>query len=129
MLYPCPGSPALHPPASCKLEKKGATPLSAESEAFRKCSADLIRGIEDPILLAWELYSDGIISDMVVDEVTTAPSDVQRKSRLLSAVRDQIATNPAKFQNLLLSLRNQPPLKDIADKLKAIYDSHCAVDG
>ena len=127
MLYPCPDSPALHSPTSCKLEKKGATPLTVESEAFRKCSADLFRRIQDPVLLAWELYSDNIISD--VDEVSTAPSDVQRKSRLLSAVRDQIAVNPAKFQNLLLSLRNQPPLKDIADKLEAIYDNHCAVDG
>ena len=56
-------------------------------------------------------------------------SAVQRKTKLLSAVRDQIAVDPAKFQNLLLVLEKQPQLKDVADKMKATYDSHCAVDG
>ena len=40
--------------------------VSAASEAFRKCSADLIRGIQDPELLAWELYSDDVVSETVV---------------------------------------------------------------
>ena len=42
---------------------------SAESEAFVKCSSDLLRGIQDPESLAWELYSDDIVSETVVDEV------------------------------------------------------------
>ena len=104
--------------------------MSAESKAFRKCSANLIRGIEDPELLAWELYSDEVISESVVDEVSTVGlSSVQRKTRLLSAVRDTIADDPDKFQNLLIVLRNQPSLKGVADKLKATFDSHCAVGG
>ena len=97
--------------------------VSAASEAFRKCSADLIRGIQDPELLAWELYSDDVVSETVVDEVSVvALSAVQRKTRLLSAVRDQIAVDPAKFQNLLQALRKQPPLKDVADRLETIYN-------
>ena len=101
--------------------------VSAASEAFRKCSADLIRGIQDPELLAWELYSDEIVSETVVDEVSVVGlSGVQRKTRLLSAVRDLIAVDPAKFQNLLLVLRNQPQLKGVAEKMKATFDSHCA---
>ena len=102
--------------------------MSEESEAFRKCSADLIKEIEDPELLAWELHSSNVISKKQVDEVGMVDlSPVQRKTRLLSAVEDQIAANPAKFQNLLKVLSEQPSLKDIVDKLKEMYRSHLKV--
>ena len=79
------------------------------------CSADLIRGIHDPELLAWELYSDDVIPQTVMDEVSVVGlSTVQRKTRLLSAVRDQIAADPVKFQKLLQVLRKQPPLKGLS---------------
>ena len=111
------------------MEKRGTAALSAESEAFRKCSADLIRGIQDPELLTWELYSGDVVLETVVDEVSMLGlSGVQRKTRLLSAVRVQIATDPTKFQNLLKVLRNQPPLKDVAEKLKTAYESQLEVD-
>ena len=97
------------------MEKKRASPLSAASEAFQTCSADLIRGIHNPELLAWELYSDDVIPQKVMDEVSVVGlSTVQRKTRLLSAVRDQIATDPVKFQKLLQVLRKQPPLKGLS---------------
>ena len=102
--------------------------MSEESEAFRKCSADLIKKIQDPELLAWELYSSNIISKKQVDEVSMVGlSAVQIKTRLLSAVGDQIAVNPAKFQNLLKVLRKQPSLKDIVKKLKETYRTHLKV--
>ena len=114
-------------PSSSKLKKR-ATTLSEESEAFRKCSADLIKEIQDPELLTWELYSSSVISKKQVDKVSTAGlSAVQRKTRLLSAVGDQIAANPAKFQNLLKVVREQPPLKDIVDKLQETYRTHLKV--
>ena len=122
-------SPALLSPgpSSSKLKKRAAT-LSEESEAFRKCSADLMKEIQDPELLVWELYSSNVISKKEVDEVSMAGLSVmQRKTRLLSAVGDQIAVDPAKFQNLLLVLREQPPLKDILEKLKETYRSHLKV--
>ena len=114
-------------PSSFKLKKRAAT-LGEESEAFRKCSADLIKEIEDLELLTWELYSSNIISKKQVDEVSmTGQSAVQRKTRLLSAVGDQIAANPANFQNLLKVLSEQPSLKDIVKKLKETYRSHLKV--
>ena len=89
-----------------------------------------MRGIQDPELLAWELYSDEVISEVVVDEMSVVGlSTVQKKTRLLSAVRNQIAVDPAKFQNLLLVIRNQPQLKAVAQKLKTTYESHRTVDG
>ena len=96
----------------------------AAAEAFRKCSAELLIGIQNPELLAWQLYSDEVVSETVADEVSVVGlSAVQRKTRLLSAVRDQIAVSPNKFQNLLQVLRKQPPLKDVADKLETIYNN------
>ena len=116
-------------PSSFKLKKRAAT-SSAESEAFRKYSADLIREIQDPELLAWELYSDDVISQTGMDKVSMVGlSSVQRKTRLLDAVRLQIATDPTKFQNLLKVLRNQPQLKDVAEKLKTAYESQREEDG
>ena len=133
LLYLRPFPPAQHSSTSTsrlKVEKGGAAPLSAASEAFRKCSTDLIRGIQDPELLAWELYSDDVVSETVMDEVSVVGlSDVQRKTRLLNAVRAQITVHPAKFQNLLRTLRRQPSLKDVAEKLKTAYESQLEVDG
>ena len=76
----------------------------------------------------WELFSSNIISKKEVDEMSMAGlSAMQRKMRLLSAVGHQIAVDPAKFLNFLLVLREQPPLKDILDKLKETYRSHLKV--
>ena len=126
-----PDSPAQHSPtpSSIKVEKRGATLLSAESKAFRKCSADLIRGIQDPELLAWELYTGNVVSEMVVDDMSMVGlSNLQRKTRLLNAARAQITVHPSKFENLLQALRKQPSLKGMAEKLKTAYESIHEVD-
>ena len=102
--------------------------MSEESEAFQKCSADLISEIEEPEILAWNLFSSNIISKKEVDEVSMVGLSVaHRKAQLLSAVGNQIAVDPAKFQNLLLVLRKQPPLKDIVNKLETMYRTHLKV--
>ena len=102
--------------------------MREESKAFQKCSADLMREIEEPGLLAWDLFSSNTVSKKEVDEVSMVGLSVaHRKARLLSAVGDQIAVDPAKFKNLLLVLRKQPPLKDIVKKLQETYRSHLKV--
>ena len=97
---------------------------SAASEAFRKCSADLIKVIQDQDLheLAWELYSTGVVSASVVEGLNAGGlSPVERKTTLFSAVRKQIDFDPTKFQNLLQALKKQPPLKEVTDKLETTY--------
>ena len=97
---------------------------SAASEAFRRCSADLIKLIQDLdlLVLAWELFSAGVVSKSVVEGVSVVGlSPMQMKTKLLSAIGDQIDVDPAKFQNLLQALRNQVSLKEVADKLETIY--------
>ena len=119
--------PVPHTPSQSK--KREASPLSAESEAFRKCSADLIRKIQDPELLAWELYSDDILSQTAMDEVSVVGlSSMQRKTKLLNAVRVQIVFDPTKFQNFLQALKKQPSLEGVAEKLKTAYESNLQAD-
>ena len=87
-----------------------------------------MRGIQDPELLAWELYSSNVISKKQVDEASMArQSAMQRKTRLLSAIGNQIAVDPAKFKILLNVLGKHLPLEDILDKLKSTYRSHLEV--
>lgn len=97
---------------------------STASEAFRKCSAHLIKAIQDQdlLVLAWELFSVGITSKPVLEGLSTLGlSPVEKKTRLLSAVGDQIDVDLAKFHNFLQVLREQPPLKDVVDKLEITY--------
>ena len=95
---------------------------STASEAFRKCYADLIRGIQDPEILALELYSTDVISKTVMKETHSVwLPRMERTTRLLSAVEHQIAVNPTKFQKFLLALRMDPVLEYMADKLETIY--------
>ena len=68
--------------------------MSEESEAFQKCSADLIREIEEPEVLAWYLFSSSITSKEVDEVSMVGLSVMQRKMRLLSAVGNQIAVDP-----------------------------------
>ena len=116
-------------PSRFTLKKMATTPLNPEYEAFQRCSADLIRGVQYPEALTWEMYFDNILSEAVVDEVSTVGlSTVQRRIKLLSAVRAEIATDPTKFQKLFQTLRRQPSLKDVAEKLNATYVHHLKVD-
>ena len=95
---------------------------SAASEAFRKCSADLIKAVHDPLLLAWELVTAGVVSRSVVDGMNViGMSPLEQKTKLLTAVGDQIDVDPAKLQNLLQALRKQAPYKEVAAKLEGIY--------
>ena len=56
-------------------------------------------------------------------------SVMQKKTRLLIMIEDQIAINPSNFQNLLKVLRKQPPLNDVVSELRATYKSCLKVGG
>ena len=93
----------------------------AESEALRTCSANLVRLVQDTDQLAWELYSDGIISNYVRESVTAEALLADKNTKLFSAVGNQIDVDPAKFPNLLRALRRRPHLKVVVDKLETTH--------
>lgn len=45
---------------------------------------------------------------------------MQKNAKLLSAVREQIAVDQTKFQDLLIVLSEQPVLKGVAEKLSGL---------
>ena len=51
-------------------------------------------------------------------------SAVEKKTKLLSAVGNQMMPTPAMFQNLLQALRKQTPLKEVVDDLEGIYKDY-----
>ena len=79
------------------VESKGE---SAEYRAIRKCFADLTGaatgGVLNPGWLAVQLYSKKLIENELLTEAQKQAVEEREKAvKLLSAVRDQIATSPA----------------------------------
>ncbi len=96
---------------------------SPSLEAFRRHAGDLLTVIQDPDVLAWQLFSKHVISSTVVEEVCYPMiPPVQKKTRLLAAVRGHIAVNPAGLDTLLQVLRMQPYLMDMAQTLEDTYN-------
>ena len=91
-------------------------------EAFRKHSADLLTVIQDPEILAWELYSKDIIT---LDERNAACYHLHgrsmRTSNLLSAVESRIKVNPGAFDVFLTVLAKKPSMSDLHRRIKDAY--------
>ena len=96
---------------------------SAECQAFQKCFAVLGEGISDPGWLASLLYSIEMISRHARQEAQLETLSAPTRTRkLLSAVEDQILTNPtSKFRDFLDVLNREPSLEHLARKLEEAY--------
>ena len=91
-------------------------------ETFRKHSADLLTVIEDPEVLAWELYTENIISTAVHDAATyMMHKKGTRTSDLLAAVESQIKVDPGVFDVFLSVLSKRPSMSDLCRRMKETY--------
>ena len=91
-------------------------------KAFRKHSADLLTIIQDPEVLAWELFAQNIISPAVRDAATNMTHERGvRTSKLLAAVESQIAVDPKTFDVFLSMLAKRPPMSDLCRRMKDTY--------
>ena len=91
-------------------------------EAFRKHSADLLTVIQDPEVLAWELYAENVISPAVRNVVNnTMHERGERTSKLLAAVDSRIAVDPRVFDVFLSILAKRPPMSDLCSRMKDAY--------
>ena len=80
--------------------------------------------IQDPEILACALYSVDIISSGIMKEVgMIALSPVQKNMKLLGAIGDKLEAEPEKFKDLLIVLKNDLSLRNIAKKLEETYSS------
>ena len=65
----------------------GGENLNPAHETFCKHSADLLTVIQDPEVLAWELYSESVVSSTVVEFANNMTHERgTRTSKLLMAV-------------------------------------------
>lgn len=92
-------------------------------EAFRKHSAELLTAIQDPEVLAWQLFAKNIITpDVRDDAVNMMHSRVARTSKLLVAVETQITVNPAAFAAFLSVLDDKRPgMNDLCKRMRDAY--------
>ena len=89
---------------------------------FKKYSADLIKIIQEPEVLAWDLYSRDIIT---VDQREATCHHMHfksmRTSSMLSAIESKIAVDPEKFYVFLSVLAEYSPLRDLCERMKGVF--------
>ena len=97
----------------------GRESVNPAYETFRKHSADLLKVIQDPEVLAWELFAQNIIPPAVRDAATNMTHERGvRTSKLLAAVESQIAVDPKTFDVFLSMLTKRPPMSDLCRRMK-----------
>ena len=91
-------------------------------ETFRKHSADLLTVIQDPEVLAWELYAESVIPAAVRDAATnTMHERGKRTSDLLAAVDSRIVVDPGAFDVFLSVLDKRLSMNDLCGKMRETY--------
>ena len=91
-------------------------------ETFRKHSADLLTVIQDPEVLAWELYAESVIPAAVRDAATnTMHERGKRTSDLLAAVDSRIVVDPGAFDVFLSVLAKRPSMNDLCGKMRETH--------
>ena len=100
----------------------GGENLNPAYETFRKYSADLFTVIQDPEVLAWELYAENIIPAAVRDAAAYVMHEKGvRTSNLLAAVESQIKVDPGMFDLFLSVLAKRSSMSDLCAKMKDAY--------
>ena len=101
-----------------------ASESTPQATTLREHFSDLVRAVQDPTILAGDLYSAGIITQSLLERVNSATGGLTTKadktSFLLSAVSDQTVVSPDTFDTFLSILCEDhgPLLPDIVEKMK-----------
>ena len=91
-------------------------------KAFRKHSADLLMAIQDPKVLAWELYAEDIISIAVRNAANSMIEERdKRSSDLLAAVESRIVVDAGAFDVFLSVLAKRPSMSDLCRRMMETY--------
>ena len=82
-----------------------------------------MESISHPERLAFELYSQEMISTQVRDETMkiAGPSTYCRALKLVTAIKDQIVVNPSILHKFMSVVRGDPSLVYIADAMSDSY--------
>lgn len=96
--------------------------FNSSNQAFRKHCSDMLKAIQDPEALAWDLYAEKIISAAVRNAAINMTNDTRhRTAKLLEAVESQIKVNPRVFALFLSVLNKRPEMGDLCRRIKDTY--------
>ena len=99
-------------------------------KSFRKHSADLLIAIQDPEVLAWELYAENIIPAAARDAANNMMHEKgQRTSYLLAAVDSRIAVDPGAFDVFLSVFAKRPSMSNLCERVKDTYRKSSSFEG
>ena len=109
------------------MDTTGGKPFNPAYETFRKHSVDLLTVIRDPEVLAWELFSESVVTLTVVEFANNMMQERGvRISKLLMAMDSRIAVDPGTFDIFLSVLAKRPSMSDLLERMKDTYGrSHC----
>ena len=94
--------------------------LNPPDRTIRKYFNDLLTVIQDPEVLAWELYAKNIISSAVRDAAANYMHEREvRASNLLMAVESRIKVDPGVFDVFLSVLAQRPAMRVLCGKMDA----------
>ena len=117
------------------MKKMGDTLLSAQPKAasstetcnpaceiFQKNVAYLLMTIQDPEIMAEELFSENAVTSTVVEFANNMTHERGiRTSKLLMAVESRIEVEPRTFDVFLSVLAKRPSMSDLYSKMKKTY--------
>ena len=102
----------------------GGENFNAAYETFRKHSADLLTAIQDPEVLAWELFSKDVVTSTVVEFANNMTHERgERTSKLLMAVMSRIEVDPGTFDVFLSVLSKRPAMNDLCGRMNSYRKS------
>ena len=99
---------------------------SPEYSTFREHYDRLYRAIQDPLSLAAQLFSKGIISSAVQQRMAILGlSILEKNNELLTAVEKQIRTNSQTFHEFVSALKEDPSMQSLVESMQSKCSTVC----
>lgn len=93
---------------------------SPEYYAFRIHYHKLVNAIQDPLPLATQLFSQGVITSAVKECVSTSGlSRLDKNNKLLCAVEANIQNEPDKFAVILSALKEECSMQSLVESIES----------
>ena len=91
-----------------------------ECRTFREHYSSLYHAIQDPLSLAAQLYSQGIIAPAVKEQISVLGiSRLEKNNALLSAVEMQIQTDASVLHVFLATLNEDSSMQSLAESMQS----------
>ena len=93
-----------------------------EYRTFREHYYRLMQAIQDPLSLAAQLYSQGIIASAVKEQMSVLGlSRLEKNNVLLNAVEMQIQTDPSVLHIFLATLNEDPSVQSLVESMQSKF--------